>query len=65
MNDLGFRRRAFRRREGEIDYDLQARKAMEKQERKRLVDGRYIWLNHFGTYNKSINGPIGRKRDER
>ncbi len=64
MNDLGQRRRAFCRREGEIDYDLQARKRMEKEERKRTLAGRYIWLDDWGTYNKKLHGSIGRKRNE-
>lgn len=62
--DLGQRRRAFHRREGELDYDLQARKAMERQERQLALDGKYIWLSEWGTYNKSQHGSIGRKNND-
>ena len=64
MNDLGQRRRAFRRREGEINYDLQARKAMERQERVIAIGGKYVWLDQWGSYNKVVHGPIGRQKDE-
>ena len=48
--DLGCRRKALRRVEGEIDYDFQGRRAMEKQERRQALAGRVIWLGNTGPW---------------
>jgi hypothetical protein len=50
MNDLGFRRRAFRQRPEELDYDFCARRYMEHEERRRLLAGRTIWGDGMGPY---------------
>lgn len=44
LKDLGCRRRAIRRQHGELDYDLQARRHMERQVRKMARLGRVIWI---------------------
>jgi hypothetical protein len=63
MSELGYRRRAFRLLDGEIEYDLCSRRALEKQERWVIREGRVWWPSStMGTYNKIKSGYVGKIR---
>lgn len=55
--DIGRRRRAFRLLEGELEFDLCARRGLEKQERFIIKMDRGFWPSRsMGTYNKVKSG---------
>lgn len=51
FKDLGCRRRALRRVDGESDYDFQGRRHMERQERRLALAGHVIWLGNMGPWS--------------